>query len=114
MADDTWLTPAGDLTAVLRACRVPLAQRTDNDVLADVTLAAAVALDQVEQMCGTIEPPAPAWAKGAALIIAEHYYRTRLGATRTDSTPGSGAGYLVPKAAEEILEPHLSAPLGFA
>ncbi len=56
----------------------------------------------------------PAWATAAGLIIAEHYYRTRLGATRVDTTPGAGAAFLVPKAAQALLAPHERTPLGFA
>ena len=56
----------------------------------------------------------PAWATAAALIIAEHYYRTRLGATRVDTSPGAGAGFIVPNAARALLAPHERTPLGFA
>lgn len=110
---DTWLTPGGDREAVLRACRVPAADAARPSVLADIDLAVAVAVDRVEVRCGPIVRDAP-WATAAGLIIAEHYYRTRLGATRVDSTPGSGAGYLVPKAAFDALDGHESTPLGFA
>ena len=110
---NTWLTPGGDLAPALRGCRVPPVDRSKPEILADVELAVGVAVDQVEAACGSIADPAPAWAVGAALIIAEHYFRTRLGATRVDTSPGSGSGYLIPKAAVEILEPH-TVPLGFA
>ena len=113
MPIDTWLTPGTDSYQVLRSCRIPTSDRAKGDILADVDLAIGVAVDRVEALCGTIPTPTPTWATAAALIIAEHYYRTRLGATRVDTSPGSGAGYLVPKAAQEILEPHI-VPLGFA
>lgn len=182
MAD--WL----DIDAAMAACRIPAADRTKPDVLANVQLASSLACGLVEdgwreqgdEFAGvgpvaattlsarvtagatvvplpfpplvlsaftadggtTVEVSAltvdgllvrsasglpagvltyqagygtpPAWATAAALIIAEHYYRTRLGATRVDTSPGAGAGFMVPNAARAILAPHERTPLGFA
>ncbi len=182
MAD--WLSYA-NMDRLLVACRVPVAERSNPDVLAAVELASGVACaliedgwrEQGEEFAGVgpiastelterIDgaavvlpfPPlslvalvaddgttvdvsalttagqvvtaatsvagtltyragyitAPEWAVGAGLIIAEHYYRTRLGGTRVDSTPGAGAGFIVPNAARALLASHGRTPLGFA
>ena len=111
---DTWLTPGGDLAAVVRACRVPASDEAKPTVIADLELAVAVAVDWAEVRCGTITAPAPAWATAGALLVAALYYRTSLGETRVDTSHGSGDGYLVPKAALDALEGHESAPLGFS
>lgn len=55
----------------------------------------------------------PAWAREAALVIAAHYWQSRLKMPGTPQ-PGAGIGYLVPAQAEAMLAPHRLAPLGFA
>lgn len=123
----TWLMPNGDMSRVMDACRIPDSDRMKPEVLDKVELAAQVACSIVEdgweqdgnmsRGCGPIAPtgeePVPAWATAAGLIIAEHYYRTRLGATRTNSSPGDGMGFLVPNAAIALLTPH-ELKVGFA
>ena len=55
----------------------------------------------------------PAWAREAALVIAAHYWQSRLKVPGAPQ-PGVGIGYLVPAQAEAMLAPHRLAPLGFA
>ena len=55
----------------------------------------------------------PSWAREAALVIAAHYWQSRLKMPGAPQ-PGVGIGYLVPAQAEAMLAPHRLAPLGFA
>lgn len=52
----------------------------------------------------------PSWAQLAALIIAQHLYRTRRGPSAVrgpqDVASAPGAGFLVPNQAALLLEPH--------
>lgn len=52
---------------------------------------------------------APSWAKAAALDIIRQRWRTRLRPTQ-----GAPEGFLVSKQAEELMDTHLLAPVGFA
>ena len=50
---------------------------------------------------------APDWAVSAALIIARHLWRTRLGPNRNNPEAQPGVGYLVPNQAEALMADHL-------
>lgn len=63
----------------------------------------------VTYLAGAAE--APAWAKAAAMLIGQQWFKSRLRPNLNDPVP---VGFLVPKQAEELMAAHLLAPGGFA
>ncbi len=80
----------------------------DAGVLSAVTGYALPSEVTVTYEAGYASPPS--WAQLAALIIAQHLYRTRLGPNPSrsgyETTQPSGVGFLVPNQAALLLEPH--------
>ncbi|MBK9156660.1 MAG: hypothetical protein IPM11_00750 [Micropruina sp.] len=100
----------------LTALKVALkAEKPGTESDADITLAAEAACEYIEGRCGPVtseaSPIAPAWAITAARIITRQLWRTQLGRTLD---PNASAGFLAPRAAEELMAPHYLPPLGFA
>ena len=55
---------------------------------------------------------APSWAVGAACLIGNQYFKSRLRPSLAD--PSTMAGFLVPNQAKELMAPYLLASAGFA
>lgn len=67
----------------------------------------------VEYSAGWVRAEIPAWATGAALLIALQHRRGQM-TTSPGSPVPTGSGFLIPNQAKELMEDHLLAPDGFA